>query len=138
MEMLIMSMKITHVNPETLHKNPAYSQGVLVEGGKTLYIGGQNGVLPDGSLVGTDFVSQTEQTYKNILEILKSVGATQENVVKQTIYVVKGQNIQEGLAAAQRVWGNFATAISVLFVEGLGTPGAGVLIEVDAIAVIEA
>src|SRR3990172_3587026 len=125
-----MSMKITHVNPDTLHKNPAFSQGVLVEGGKTLYIGGQNGVLPDGSLAGSDFVSQTEQTYKNIIEILKSVGASQENVVKQTIYVVKGQSIQDGFVAAQKVWGNFPTAISVLIVEGLGMPGAGVLIEV--------
>lgn len=130
-------MKVTHVNPETLHKNPAFSQGVLVEGGKTLYIGGQNGFLPGGTLAGKDFASQTEQTYRNILEVLKSVGASQENVVKQTIYVVKGQSIQDGLAAAQKVWGHFPAAISVVFVEGLGMPGAGVLLEIDAIAVIE-
>jgi len=131
-------MKITHVNPDTVHKSPAYSQGVLSEGGKTLYIGGQNGVLPDGSLAGKDFASQIEQTYKNIIEILKAVGASQENVVKQTIYVVKGQSIQDGFATAQKVWGNFPTAITVLFVEGLGTPGAGVLVEIEAIAVIKA
>jgi 2-iminobutanoate/2-iminopropanoate deaminase len=131
------TMKITHVNPDTLHKSPAFSQGVLVEGGKTLYIGGQNGFLPDGSLAGNDFASQTEQVYKNMIEILKSVGASQENVVKMNIYVVKGQSIQDGFAAAQRVWGNFPTAISVLIVESLGTLDAGVLVEIDAIAVIE-
>src|SRR5215213_5180376 len=98
-------MQITHVNPDTVHKNPAYSQGVLAQGGKTLYIGGQNGFLPDGSLAGHDLASQIEQTYKNILEILKSVGASQENVVKQTIYVVKGQSVQDGFAAAQKSWG---------------------------------
>lgn len=130
-------MKITHVNPETLPKNPAFSQGVLVEGGKTLYIGGQNGFLPDGSLAGKDFASQTEQAYKNILEILKSVGASQKNVVKQTIYVVKGQSIQTGFVAAQKVWGNFPAAISVLTVDGLGMPGTGVLVEVDAVAVMD-
>jgi 2-iminobutanoate/2-iminopropanoate deaminase len=129
-------MKITHVNPETLHKSPAFSQGVLAEGGKTLYIGGQNGFLPNGSLAGNDLASQTGQAYRNILELLKSVGASQANVVKQTIYVVKGEQIQAGLAAAQKVWGNFPTAISVLFVEGLGAPGAGVLVEIDAVAVI--
>jgi 2-iminobutanoate/2-iminopropanoate deaminase len=131
-------MKITHINPDSLHKNPAFSQGVLAEGGKTLYIGGQNGFLPDGSLAGKDLASQTEQAYRNILEVLKSVGASQKNVVKQTIYVVKGQSIRDGFAAAQKVWGNFPTAISVLFVEGLGMPGAGVLVEIDAIAVIDA
>jgi enamine deaminase RidA (YjgF/YER057c/UK114 family) len=129
-------MKITHVNPDTLHKNPAFSQGVLAEGGKTLYIGGQNGFRADGSLAGKDLAAQTEQVYKNILEILKAVGGSQENVVKLTIHVVKGQSLQEGLAAAQKVWGNFPTAITVLFVEGLGAPGAGVLVEIDAIAVI--
>lgn len=129
-------MNITHINPDTLHKNPAFSQGVLVEGGKTLYIGGQNGFLADGSLAGKDLASQTEQVYKNILEVLKSVGASQENVVKMTIYIARGQSIQDGFAAAQKVWGNFPTAISVLTVESLGAPGGGVLLEVDAIAVV--
>ena len=109
-------MQITHVNPDTVHKSPAFSQGVLAEGGKTLYIGGQNGFLRDGSLAGRDFAAQIEQTYKNMIEILKSVGGSQENVVKQTIYVVKGQSIQDGFAAAQKAWGNFPTAITVMFV----------------------
>jgi 2-iminobutanoate/2-iminopropanoate deaminase len=129
-------MNITHINPDTLHKNPAFSQGVLAEGGKTLYIGGQNGFLPDGTLAGRDLASQTEQVYKNILEVLKSVGGSQKNVVKMSIYVVKGQNIQDGFAAAQKVWGNFPTAITVVTVESLGAAGAGVLVEVDAIAVV--
>ena len=107
---------------------------MLAEGGKTLYIGGQDGILPDGKLVGDTLASQTEQVYKNIIEILKSVGASQENVVKLTIFVVKGQDIKEGFAAAQKVWGNFPTAISFVFVENLGVAGA--LIEIEAIAVI--
>ena len=31
-------MTITHINPESLHTNPAFSQGVLAEGGRTLYV----------------------------------------------------------------------------------------------------
>jgi 2-iminobutanoate/2-iminopropanoate deaminase len=129
-------MKITHVNPDGLHKSRAYSQAVVAEGGKTIYIGGQNGILPDGTMAGNNLASQTEQAYKNIIEILKAVGARQENVVKQTIYVVKGQDIREGYAATQKVWGNFPTAITFALVEGLGVPGA--LVEIEAIAVIEA
>jgi 2-iminobutanoate/2-iminopropanoate deaminase len=127
-------MKITHINPDDVHKNPAFSQAVLAEGGKTLYIGGQNGVLKDGKMAGDTFASQTEQAYKNMLAILKSVGASQENVVKQTIYVVKGEDIKEGFAATQKAWGNFPTAISFVFVDSLGVPGA--LVEIDAIAVV--
>jgi enamine deaminase RidA (YjgF/YER057c/UK114 family) len=128
-------MKITHVNPNGLHKSPAFSQAVIAEGGKTIYIGGQNGVLPDGKIVGNTLAVQTEQAYKNILEILKTVGASQKNVVKQTIYVAKGQDIQEGFAATQKVWGNFPTAISFVFVDSLGVPGA--LVEIEAVAVVE-
>jgi enamine deaminase RidA (YjgF/YER057c/UK114 family) len=129
-------MKITRVNPDGLYKSPAFSQAVVVEGGKTVYIGGQNGILPDGTMAGDTLAAQTEQAYKNILEILKTVGAWQENVVKQTIYVVKGQDIREGFAAAQKIWGNFPTAISFAFVEALGVPGA--LVEIEAVAVVNA
>jgi 2-iminobutanoate/2-iminopropanoate deaminase len=129
-------MKITHINPEGLHKNPAFSQAVVAEGGKTIYIGGQNGVLPDGKMAGNTLASQTEQAYKNIIEILRTVGGTQKNVVKQTIYVAKGQDIKEGYTATQKVWGNFPTAISFVFVESLGVPGA--LVEIEAVVVVDA
>src|SRR5215208_5265513 len=102
-------MKITHINPDGLHKNPAFSQAVVAEGGKTIYIGGQNGILSDGKMAGDTLASQTEQAYKNMIEILKTVGASQANVVKQTIYVVKGQDIREGFSATQQAWGNFPT-----------------------------
>jgi 2-iminobutanoate/2-iminopropanoate deaminase len=128
-------MKLTHINPDTMSKNPAFSQAVLAEGGKTVYIGGQNGILPDGTMIGDTFAAQTEQALKNVLEILKTVGASQENVVKQTIYAVKGQDAREGFAAAQKVWGNFPTAISFIFVEELAVPGA--LVEIEAIAIID-
>jgi enamine deaminase RidA (YjgF/YER057c/UK114 family) len=127
-------MKITHINPDGLHKNPAFSQAVVAEGGKTIYIGGQNGILPDGTMAGNNLASQTEQAYMNIIEILKTIGASQENVVKQTIYVAKGQDIREGYAATQKAWGNFPSAISFIFVESLGVPGA--LVEIEAVAMV--
>ena len=123
-----------HINPDGLYKSPAFSQAVLAEGGKTLYIGGQNGILADGKMAGDDLAAQTEQAYKNMLDILAEVHASQKNVVKQTVYVVKGQNIKEGYAATKKVWGDFPSAISFVFVEALGVPGA--LIEIDAVAIV--
>jgi 2-iminobutanoate/2-iminopropanoate deaminase len=38
-----------------------------------------------------------------MIEILKTVGASQKNVVKQTIYFAKGQDIREGYAATQNL-----------------------------------
>ncbi|MEU8272220.1 hypothetical protein AB0B89_34345 [Sphaerisporangium sp. NPDC049002] len=38
-------MSTRHINPEGLHRSPAFSQAVVVEQPtKTIYIGGQNGV----------------------------------------------------------------------------------------------
>jgi len=129
-------MKITHINPEGLYKSPVFSQAVVAEGGRTIYIGGQNGITSDGTLVGDTLTSQTELAYRNIIAILETVGASQENLVKQTIFVASGQDIREGYAATQKVWGNFPTAISFVFVESLGVPGA--LIEIEAIAIVDA
>ena len=101
-----------------------------------VYIGGQNGITINGKLAGEDLESQTKQTLRNILEALKAVGTSQQNVVKLTIYVIKGQNIGEAFAASQKVWGQHPTAISVLVVDGLAVPGA--LVEIDAVAAVDA
>ena len=129
-------MKITHVNSDKLQKNPAFSHAVITEGGKTIYIGGQNGILLDGSLAGTDLATQSKQAYKNLLQLLDLAGATQQNVAKMNIHIVKGQDIKDGFGAAQEVWGNYPAAINVVIVDSLGLPGA--LVEIDAIAVLEA
>jgi enamine deaminase RidA (YjgF/YER057c/UK114 family) len=129
-------MKITHINPDGLYKSPVFSQAVVIEGGKTVYIGGQNGILPDGTFAGDDFATQTKQACRNVLAILAAIGADQGNVAKLTIYMARGQDIQAGYAAAQEVWGNSPTAISALVVESLAVPGA--LVEIDAVAAIEA
>jgi len=128
-------MKITHINPDTMHKNPAYSQGVSVEGAsKTIYVGGQNGLTAEGKLVGEDLKSQSVQALKNVLEVLKTAGATQENVVKLTMFFVQGSNIAEAFEASKEVWGMHATAITGVVVSGLAVPGA--LVEIEAIAAI--
>jgi 2-iminobutanoate/2-iminopropanoate deaminase len=130
-----MSMTITHLNPESMHSNPAFSQAVMVSGAaRTLYIGGQNGVDANGKIVGNDVVLQTEQALQNLLEILQSVKATQQNVVKMTVYLAHGQDVNTAFGAAQKVWGAQPTAITVVFVAALGLPGA--LVEIDAVAAL--
>lgn len=126
-------MTLTHLNPESLHRNPAFSQGVLVEGpGALLFVGGQNGVDASGTVVSDDIREQTAQALRNLLAVLESVGASQEHVAKLTIYVVAGADIGAGFEASQEVWGYHATAITVPIVAGLGVPGA--LVEIEAIA----
>jgi enamine deaminase RidA (YjgF/YER057c/UK114 family) len=126
-------MTVTHVNPAGLHTSPVYSQGVLTEGGRTLYVGGQNGTDANGALVG-GIAAQTEQAFRNVLAVLAAVGAGPEHVVKLTIHLTADADLGAGFAAAQTVWGDHPTAITVLRVAGLARPEA--LVEIDAIAAL--
>ncbi|MEO6728512.1 MAG: RidA family protein [Candidatus Dojkabacteria bacterium] len=127
-------MKITHLNPDTMYKNPAFSQAVVVdEASKMIYIGGQNGVTTDGKML-EGIEAQSEQALKNVIAALEAADAKQENVVKLTIYIVQGNDLKAAFAASQKIWGKHATAIVGLFVAGLGNPEA--LIEIDAIAAV--
>ena len=126
-------MTITHINPATLHRNPAFSQATLAEGGRTLYIGEQNGTDAEGRISG-DYGDQTRQALRNILAILADVGADQTNVAKMTIYIAEGQDPNAGYAASAEVWGQNATAVTVLIVSRLGRPDA--LVGIEAIAIV--
>ena len=128
-------MSVTHINPPALHTHPAFSQGVQVaQGTSLLVVGGQNGVDADGVVVSSDFGKQTEQALRNVLTVLAEVGASQDDVIKLTIYLVAGESIEAGFAAAQEIWGSHPTAISVLQVSGLARPDC--LVEIDALAVV--
>ncbi|MCY3647978.1 MAG: RidA family protein [Chloroflexi bacterium] len=131
---------ITPINPETLHRNPAFSQAVTVDGPhRTVYVGGQNAVDVDGNVVGQgDVEAQAEQVARNLQAALAAAGATLDDVVKLTIYLVEPHSAFPAYGAFQRVWGMPATppTISLLYVSGLFQPDF--LLEVDAVAVIAA
>ena len=129
---------VQHLNPETLHHNPAFSQAVAVSGAvKTVYIGGQNAVDAAGAIVGRgDIGAQTEQVMQNLQAALAAGGASLEHVIKWNVYLVQGQPLEPGFAVFQRVWNRRPNppAISMAMVAGLANPDY--LIEMDAIAVV--
>jgi enamine deaminase RidA (YjgF/YER057c/UK114 family) len=129
-------MSTRHINPEGLHRSPAFSQAVVVEQpAKTIYIGGQNGVDADGKLVGSTVGEQSRQAFRNLATVLESEGASLANIVHWTIAVVDGNSFDEGVAAFQEVWNpaDPPPAITVHVVAGLGP---GFLVEIDAVAAV--
>jgi enamine deaminase RidA (YjgF/YER057c/UK114 family) len=129
-------MSTRHINPEGLHRSPAFSQAVVVEHpAKTIYIGGQNGVDADGNLVGPTLGEQSLQAFRNLATILESEGASLANVVHWRIAAVEGSSIDEGLAAFQQVW-NPADPPPAITVHIVASSIPGVLVEIDAVAVI--
>ena len=94
----MMHGNVQHLNPPGLHKNPAYSQAVVVSGGATtIYVGGQNAVDASGNIVGKgDLRVQTEKTLRNVETALAAGGAELQHVVKWNVYVLHGQSARAG------------------------------------------
>jgi enamine deaminase RidA (YjgF/YER057c/UK114 family) len=129
-------MGTRHINPEGLHRSPAFSQAVVVEQpAKTIYIGGQNGVDADGKVVGPTLKEQATQAFRNLAAILDSEGASLANIVHWRIAAVQGTSLDDGVAAFQEVWNRAdpPPAITVHYVAALGP---GMLVEIDAIAAV--
>ncbi len=130
--------EVRYINPDTLNKNPAFTNVVTVTGPvKTIYVGGQDAVDASGVIVGKgDLGAQTEQILKNIEAALAAGGARLEHVIKWNLYIVQGQPLRAGFEAFQRAWGNRPNppAITAAFVAGLAHPDF--LVEMDAIAVV--
>ena len=130
--------QVQYRNPNTLNKNPAFTNVIVVTGSvKTVYVGGQDAVDASGTIIGKgDIKAQTEQVLKNIQTALSAGGAQLEHVIKWNLYVVQGQPLQAGFEVFQQVWGNRPNppAITMAFVAGLANPDF--LVEMDAIAVV--
>ena len=133
------SGRVEFLNPEGMLRNPAFSQAAVISGPvRTIYVGGQDAVLADGTIVGVgDLAAQTKQVLANLETALSAAGAGLENVMKWNLLIVEGQSVQDGFRAFQEFWGDrppHAPLITAAFVKALAHPDF--LVEMDAIAVI--
>ncbi|HEX4205973.1 MAG TPA: RidA family protein [Ktedonobacteraceae bacterium] len=130
--------EVTHLNPETLHKNPAFTQVITVTGpARTIYIGGQDALDAQGNIVGKgDLAAQTQQVLRNLRQALAAADARPEHIIKWNVYLLQGQSLQAGFTAFQQFWGDQPNppVITGIFVSGLAHPDF--LVEMDAIAVV--
>ena len=83
----------------------AYSHAVSVRPGRLVFIAGQVAVSEDGDVVGRgDLPAQTRQVFHNLEQILSSAGATFENVVQFTTYLVSSQSVDDFIAARTEIF----------------------------------
>ena len=122
-----------HLNPSTMNTPTGYSH--VVKAGDTIYIAGQVAVALDGSMVGKDDpAAQSEQIYKNIQNALASVGASLQDLVKTTTYVVSTDCIDAARAARAKYLANDPPTSTLLVVSRLARPE--LLVEIEAIAYV--
>jgi 2-iminobutanoate/2-iminopropanoate deaminase len=122
------------LNPGNVHAPVgAYSHTVMVPPGtELLFISGQVGMRPDGSLPAS-FAEQAELVFSNIHSCLAAHGLGMEAVVKLTSFLVPGQDVQVMREIRQRHFGEHRPASTAVYVPQLVNPAF--LLEVEVIAV---
>ena len=79
---------IRYRNPPTGWDSPRFSQVVEVQGARLIYLSGQAAIDREYRVVSSDFRVQLDQVWDNIEAALGAVGATLQNIVKTTTYIV--------------------------------------------------
>jgi 2-iminobutanoate/2-iminopropanoate deaminase len=129
------------INPATLPNwEQSFTQVVVVPTGRTIYISGQVAVDERQNLIGADDLSvQAARAFQNLTTALAAAGATTADVVRLNIYVKNYKSADAELvgAALRRYFPHKQLPASTwLGVQSLAQEGF--LIEVDAVAVVEA
>jgi enamine deaminase RidA (YjgF/YER057c/UK114 family) len=128
---------ITHLNPDGMPTNPAFTQAVKVAGpASLLFIGGQNGVDAEGNVVGDDAAAQARQALRNVERTVEAAGGSLADIVKWSIAVTDTAALGPGFGAFQEAWGQRPNppAITVHVVAGLADPRF--LVEIEAVAAL--
>jgi enamine deaminase RidA (YjgF/YER057c/UK114 family) len=110
---------------------------VSVEGpGTILYVSGQIARNQDGEIVGVgDLEVQTRQVYENLSSVLKTLGATLADVVKQNVFITsldqvdKFRKVRDEYLPEDRL-----PATTLVGVTGLAMKE--LLIEIEVVAVL--
>jgi enamine deaminase RidA (YjgF/YER057c/UK114 family) len=130
-------MKNQLVNPPNFPKPRGYTNGIVCQPGRTLYIAGQVAFDQQARIVSPDFATQFLAALDNVIDVVRAAGGGTEHIVKLLIFVTdldKYRDAQRTIGAGWRErMGAYWPAMSLVKVAGLLEPGAMVEIEGTAI-----
>lgn len=125
----------TFVNPPDVHTPTGYSHSAVVPAGTELvFLSGQVGVRPDGSIPST-LAEQAEQMFNNIAALLRAHKLDESSIVKLTLFVVAGQDIKIVRGARAKLLGAHKPTSTAVFVSQLVDPK--LLVECEVIAAMQ-
>lgn len=124
------------IQPKTLNDpRPRYSQAIVTEGGKLLFIAGQTASDKAGNVVGKgDIKAQTRQVFENIKAVLEAAGGSFDNLVMTTTYITDRQ-YRDGYNEVRReMYKKDPPTSTLVIVKGLANEDY--LIEIAGVAVL--
>ena len=112
--------------------NGPYSQAIVT--GNLVFTSGQIAINPaSGAVEASTIEEQTEQVCKNLKAVLAEAGSSLENVVKTTCFL----SDMADFAAFNQVYGKYFTGKPARSCVAVKTLPKNVLVEVEAVAVID-
>ena len=137
--MWFVRMERTVLDPDELAPPNGFNHGIVVDGGRTLYLAGQDASGPDGDIVARgDLVGQFERALENLATVVEEAGGTSEDVVKLTIYVADREEYRANLGPLGDVFGQyFEEYPAVALFEVSGFFEADALVELEGTAVLD-
>jgi enamine deaminase RidA (YjgF/YER057c/UK114 family) len=133
-------MKQRIINPSGLARPSGFSHGILVEGGRTLFLAGQTGSDAGGRIVDPgDLVGQFDRAIANLGAVVAEAGGVLADVVKLNVFVRSRDEYVAKLKPLGEVFrkhfGGHYPAMALFEVSGLFQKEA--LVEIEGIAVVE-
>jgi enamine deaminase RidA (YjgF/YER057c/UK114 family) len=127
---------VNTVQPEGWAPAKGYANGVVCEGGRTVYVAGQIGWDAHQRFTSDDFVAQFDQALANVVAVVEAAGGRATDIVKMTVYVTDLDAYRDGLRGVGGAWrarlGKHFPAMALVGVAGLVERAAKV--EIEAIA----
>ena len=109
-----------------------YSPGMIV--GNLVFVSGQAGRDPSSGTLAADVETQTEQALRNVSTILQAAGSDLQHVIRCGVFLVDMTEFPKMNEVYARMFGSHRPARTTVEVSGL--PGAGLRVEIDAVALV--
>ena len=134
-------MDKTVINPPTLPRPRGFSHGILVTGGRLLFLAGQTGSNAEGQISAPgDLVAQYEQVLYNLKTVVEAAGGKMQDITQITIFVRDRDDYLTHLKPLGRVhrafFGDYYPATALFEISRFFQDEA--LIEIEGIAVLGA
>jgi enamine deaminase RidA (YjgF/YER057c/UK114 family) len=131
-------MKTTIINPPELAEPKGFSNGIVTEGGRLLFVAGQIGWDREQRIVSDDFAEQFGQALENVLAVVRAAGGSATDITRLLIFVVDKKeyltHIKNVGSVYRELMGKHFPAMSLVQVTALVEDAAKV--EIEGIAVL--
>ena len=128
------AFKRSHIKRETAQAR-AYSQAVITEGGRTIWLAGQVAIEDSsGRSLVADFDGQVREVFARLGHTLEEAGGRLSDMVTMTVFITDARLGDRFTALRREIFGDSFPASALITVAGLARPE--MLVEVQGIAVI--